>query len=328
MNEFGTPMNEAELSMQPKPGRAFIQEQLSTSGIEMSFDITGLVVGTALSIFSGSKSSSAARRQAELSNEAAQRQLGYDLERWEMDKQKILADRDFAVETIETQARNEGKVAQYKDAVALQRYNYDMKIRNREQRSLNQQYLRSDDIYNKQLTLNALSARSGKADELRKYQELQTEARFTKQEAQLEALRTEGKLRARGQNGRSITKASQATLADYGRQISMLNESMSSAGRNSRAVLQEIAQDKKSADLAAWAQKMLAPGVLPDPLVPFATPMAEYLYPREIGEYDAGPKPVLGGYTSPSAAASQAWGSAISGIAGTVGHALTTWKNP
>ena len=203
-----------------------------------------------------------------------------------------------------------------------------MKIRNREQRSLNQQYLRSDDIYNKQLTLNALSARSGKADELRKYQELQTEARFTKQEAQLEALRTEGKLRARGQNGRSITKASQATLADYGRQISMLNESMSSAGRNSRAVLQEIAQDKKSADLAAWAQKMLDPGVLPDPLVPFATPMAEYLYPREIGEYDAGPKPVLGGYTSPSAAASQAWGSAISGIAGTVGHALTTWKNP
>ena len=86
MNEFGTPMNEAELSMQPKPGRAFIQEQLSTSGIEMSFDITGLVVGTALSIFSGSKSSSAARRQAELSNEAAQRQIGYDLERWEMDK--------------------------------------------------------------------------------------------------------------------------------------------------------------------------------------------------------------------------------------------------
>jgi len=327
MNEFGTPMNEAELSMVKNPGKAMLQEQLATSGMEMSFDITGLVVGTALSLFAGNKSANAAREQARLSNEAAQRQLGYDLERWDMDKAKIIADRDHAVETIKFQARNEGRVAQYKDAVSLQRYNYDMMIRNREQRSLNQQYLRSDAIYGKQLTLNALSAKTGAENEVRKLQEIDAESRFTRQDAEIQAMLTEGKLRARGQNGRSITKAGQASLADHGRQIAMLNESMSGAGRNTKAVLQEIAQDKTSADLAAWAQKMLDPGVLPEPIVPFATPMAEYLYPREIGEYDAGPQPVLGGYTSPSAAASQAWGSAISGIAGTVGNTLTAWHN-
>ena len=321
MNEFGTPMNEAELSMQPKPGRAFIQEQLATSGMEMQ--VAGWIIGAAIStvgsFIGGSKAAGAARDQARLNNEASQRALGYDLERWEMDKHKIQADRDHAVEVVRLQARNEGRIAQHKDAVNLQRYNYDMMIRNREQRSLNQQYLRSDAIYNQQLNLNTLSAKTGAENEIRKLQEIDAEARFTRQDAEIEAMLTEGKLRARGQNGRSITKAGQASLADYGRQIAMLNESMSGAGRNTKAVLKEIAQDKTSADLAAWASKMLDPGVLPEPIVPYATPMAEYIYPRIMGEYDFGPQPVLGGYTSPSAAANKVWGSTISSIAGSIG---------
>ena len=134
MNEFGTPMNEAELSMQPKPGRAFIQEQLATSGMEMQ--VAGWIIGAAIStvgsFIGGSKAAGAARDQARLNNEASQRALGYDLERWEMDKHKIQADRDHAVEVVRLQARNEGRIAQHKDAVNLQRYNYDMMIRNRE----------------------------------------------------------------------------------------------------------------------------------------------------------------------------------------------------
>ena len=330
MNEFGTPMNEAELSMQPKPGRAFIQEQLATSGMEMQ--VAGWIICSikplSLATEPANKAANAARQQANLSNEAVQRQLAYDLDRWDMDKYKIQADRDHAVEIVQLQAKNEGRVAQYKDATNLQRYNYDMMIRNREQRSLNQQYLRSDAIYNQQLNLNTLSAKTGAENEIRKLQEIDAEARFTKQDAQIEAMLTEGKLRARGQNGRSITKAGQATLADYGRQIAMLNESMSGAGRNTKAVLKEIAQDKTSADLAAWASKMLDPGVLPEPIVPYATPMAEYIYPRIMGEYDFGPQPVLGGYTSPSAAANKVWGSTISSIAGSIGTmgAAGDWK--
>ena len=69
---------------------------------------------------------------------------------------------------------------------------------------------------------------------------------------------------------------------------------------------------------------MLDPGVLPTPIVPFATPMAEFVYPRTLGEFDFGPKPVLGAYMSPSAAANQVWGATISGIAGTMGSLATT----
>ena len=104
----------------------------------------------------------------------------------------------------------------------------------------------------------------------------------------------------------------------------MLDEGLAAAGRNTRSVLEEISRDKSSADLAAWAQKMLDPGQLPEPIKPFATPMAEFLYPREIGEYDFGSEPVAGAYASPSAAANQVWGATISSIAGTVGSTVTS----
>ena len=99
----------------------------------------------------------------------------------------------------------------------------------------------------------------------------------------------------------------------------MLNESLASAGRNTASILQEITLDKNSADLAALAQKMLDPGDLPLPLKPFKTPVADFQYPREFTEADFGPKPVLGATASPSAAAGRVWGSAISGIAGSIG---------
>ena len=126
-------------------------------------------------------------------------------------------------------------------------------------------------------------------------------------------------MRSIGASGRTADKAVQASLADYGRQLAMMDESLEYAGRNTRAVLQEIIRDKTSADLSAWAEKMLHPGTVPMPIVPFKTPLAEFVMPRELGEYDFGPQPIYGVYHSPSAAAAQVWGNTISGIAGTVG---------
>ena len=53
----------------------------------------------------------------------------------------------------------------------------------------------------------------------------------------------EGKLRAQGSSGRSASKAVQSNMADYGRQMEMLNASLDSSGRNTRAVLEEIIRD-------------------------------------------------------------------------------------
>jgi hypothetical protein len=136
---------------------------------------------------------------------------------------------------------------------------------------------------------------------------------------------TEGALRAKGVSGRSAMKGYQVTAADFGRQIGQLNEAFSSAGRNARAVFKEIATDKASADLAAYASRMLEPGELPMPIQPLKTVRAEFVYPRALGEFDFGPRPVLGAMASPSAAANRVWGSTISGIAGSVGSALSAY---
>ena len=292
--------------------------------------VAGIAIGVGLAIagvgsyLGGKKAADGAKKQAEMQNQASERQLAYDTELWEMSKEKIIADREFAVQQTEIQALNEGKIAAYRDASNLQKYNYDMMIRNREQNSLNQQFLRSDDIFHKQITLNALTASAGREDELRKYQEIQAEASFDYQERSIENMQAEGTARARGVSGRTAAKMGQAIYADFGRRTAMVNESLASAGRNTRSVLKEIARDKASADLAAYAQKMLDPGVLPEPIRPFATPTSTYLYPRPITPGDFVPQPVLGALASPSAAANMVWGATISSAAGAIGGAAIT----
>ena len=91
-------------------------------------------------------------------------------------------------------------------------------------------------------------------------------------------IQNEGKLRARGASGRSASKAVQSTMADYGRQMEMLNASDNSMGRNTRAVLEDIIRDKTSADLTAYAQKMLDPGVLPMPVKPIPQPISRIFF--------------------------------------------------
>ena len=282
----------------------------------------GAAISAVGSIIGGNKAAKAAKSQTEASNEATRRQYEYDLELHRMNQDKMIANREEAILAIEKRAENEGKRAGYLDATAAQKYNYDMMIRNRQQSSLNQQYLKSNDIYQVQSTLNAISEKQATENELRKYQEIQAEASFDIQEQRIERLRAEGEFRAKGITGRSAGKARQVTGADFGRLIAQINEATSAAGRNTKAVLKEIQADKLSADLSAEAARMLDPGVLPEPIKPFATPMAEYLYPREIEDFDFGPEPVRGATYSASAAAGRVWGQTISSVAGSIGGAI------
>ena len=111
----------------------------------------------------------------------------------------------------------------------------------------------------------------------------------------------------------------------------MLDATDESAGRNTRAVLDEIIRDKTSADLTAYASKMLDPGVLPDPIKAQAIPVAEFQLPRAFSDFDFGPQPILGAMASPGAAAAGAWGQAMQGIAGSVGtmvgEGFQSWKD-
>ena len=285
-------------------------------GIGMGVSAIGGIIG-------GNKAANAAAEQAEAQNKATHARYQYDLNMWDMKKQQLQAERQESVDRIMTEARNEGKIRAYKDVANDEQYQYALKIRNAQQSSNEAAYERSSDIYYDTTDLNSASAKGSMDSEIIKLQEAYDEQAFDRNEAYIESLQAEGKLRARGASGRSASKGVQATLADYGRQIEMLNASLDSGGRNTRAVLEEIIRDKTSADLTAYASKMLDPGVLPMPLKAQPIPIPELSLPRALSSYDFGPQPVMGAMASPSAAANMVWGNTITSIAGSIGGGLT-----
>jgi len=323
MNEFGTPMTDADINMSSNPAKAMLNEQLAT-GIENNWVIPTLIsVGGA--IIGGSKSSNAAKQQANLQNEATERQFEYDTEAWEMKKDQLLSQRDYLVQEIELKAEQEGKIAAYRDATNLRQYNYDLQIRNRQQASNEAQFERSNQIYADQLTLNEQAHVRGREQELAKLAEIEQEAAYDANEAYLESIVNEGAVRARGVTGRTADKLASATALQYGSKMAMLNASILNAQNNTDFALESIGRDRSAADLRAYAAKMLDPGILPMPISPLPVPQATFLYPRVYEDYDFGPKPVKGAMMSASAAASGVWGSTISSVAGTIGGAFNSY---
>ena len=287
--------------------------------------IIGAAVSTVGSIIGGNKAASAAREQANLQNDATQRQLEYDTEAWEMKKDQLLSQRDYLVQEVELKAEQEGKLASFRDASNIRQYSYDLQIRNRQQASNQAQFQRSNQIYADQLTLNDMAHVRGFEQEIAKLDEVKQEAAFDANEAYIESLMAEGKVRARGQTGRTADKLAATTALQYGSKIAMLNAQMVNAEANTEFALGSIGRERTAADLRAYAAKMLDPGILPMPIEPLPTPQATYMYPRVYDEYDFGPKPVLGAMASPSAAANGIWGSTISSIAGTIGGAFNSY---
>ncbi len=291
---------------------------------------TMAVVGTgamAGAMYMGTeKAAKAARDQANAANDAATRAYWYNTENWNLTKERLIADHEFLTEQAKIKAANEQTRANFADATNAQQYHYNLQIRNARQESNLKQYAKSEEVFGSQISLNAVEAEAAKHNEMRALQEAHAEAAFEADDAYLENLSREGTLRSRGIKGRSIGKATQATLADYGRQMSLISESLSSAGRNTRAVLKEIQRSRFSADLAAYAQKMLEPGVEPMPIIPYATPVAQYQLPRALTEADFGAKPVMGATYNPNAASAAVWGNAISSIAG-IGLSAMPWES-
>tara|TARA_Y100001973_G_C5171786_1_gene319513 strand:+ start:45 stop:932 length:888 start_codon:yes stop_codon:yes gene_type:complete len=277
--------------------------------------VAAYATGTLLGLWGASKSASAAAEQMEFQNEAREAQFEFENQRYDMTSDKIRADHAFAVKEVLYKRANERRVANWKDATNAANYKHQLMIRNREQASLEAQFEKSNVLYDEQIGFNSKVARDAQEAEWRKLQEINAEAAFDANEQRIEFLQAEGKARATGASGRSAAKTHQAIAANFGSRIAAMNEGLAGAGRETRAMLEEISNDQYSANLAAFAQKMLDPGVLPMPVMPFKTPEAKFLDPMPLQDFHFGPRPILGAMGSTSAAANQAWGAAIPGIA-------------
>ena len=116
--------------------------------------------------------------------------------------------------------------------------------------------------------------------------------------------------------GRSVAKARSVQTLKTATALTLLDLSLQNATTASESAIRNIKQDRTVADLNAFASKMLDPGVLPMPVQPLPTPMAQFMYPRTYEDYDFGPQPIQGAMISPNSAAAQVWGSSITSLAG------------
>ena len=322
MNDFGTPMNDVEINMAPPGARHTIDQIKAESGMHNNIDF-GTILGGAVNIIGdiigGNKQDKAAKEAVKQQNKATEAQHQYNLDAWEMKKLQLQKDYDQAVLEIETRAANEFKQAEWQDAMAASRYNYDLMIRDMEQESLNAQFERSEHIYQEQINYNALAEKAARNDERHSLEDTLAKARFDEEDIRLQALMDEGAMRAKGLSGTSAEKAAAAVWAKSGKRLAALNATMEAAGRTSRSVMNEISRDRDTADLAALASRMLEPGELPDPIQPFETPLTTFVYPPVLEDFDFGPEPIKGAMMSASAASNRVWGSTIPSIASGIG---------
>ena len=285
----------------------------------------GTAVNVGMNIIGGGKAADAAHDAAVAQEKAAFAKHQYDLDMWDMKRSQLQAERQEAVDGIMLTARNQGQIRAYQDAAAIEQYDLNLKIRNSQQAGNEAAFARSEDIFDKTTTLNNMAAKSAMDSNIVALQEQKDELAYEKQNSYLDMLVAEGQLRARGVSGRSIRKGIQSTMADYGREIEMLNATDDSLERNTRAVLDEIIQDKLSADLTAYAQRMLDPGVLPMPIKPVPQPIPELSLPRVLSEFDFGALPIKGFSPDPNAASQAVWGQTLSNIGGAIGQGAAAY---
>jgi hypothetical protein len=270
------------------------------------------VASTAAGIFGSANSASA-------QNAAVDKQYNYDLQSWKYSKDRLRADHRQNVEQWRYNVQNEETLGAFKDATNLQDWNYQLKIQQAEYGQQLKQYAKSEQIYNQQLTFNQLAQSAAVEAEYRKLEDATNELALQNQDIVIKALQTQGKSAVVGQVGRSADKAEQAEFASFGRNQAILAQSLISAQADARGALKKIANDKFGADLAAEANRMLAPDRLPTPPKPLTTPRAQYLKPRKLTKADFGPKPIKGAKASMTAGILNQASQGLGSIAGFVG---------
>ena len=204
----------------------------------------------------------------------------YDIPGYEMQGQRLIANRDEKIRAIQLAARNELKLAEFKDKNNLRNWQQKLKIANYEYQAKMNQFHKSESLFHRAV---------GEARDQKKIRDEETRANFTYQNRDriIESIRLKSELMAKGQSGQSATENFQSQIAETGSELGILTRNIMSADRESRMQLRTFMTQ-------AEAQRMIRPTKGPDPLKPLKTPVSERELPRELQEFDFGPKPIKG----------------------------------
>ena len=278
----------------------------------MAFDPISAALGIGSAIFGGigAFGSSAAQDRAIANQYKYDNQL-YDFN-WRQQQ------REYQYRVNETQIQRENNQANrlWQYETAMQGWKYDLAIRDYEYKNQVKQYNKSEEVYGMQLGFNNQAANVAYEAENRKLQELVTGMSFDQQDLVVQMLQEEGSVQAAGISGRSAGKALASVIGSYGRNQAILAESLTSAKKEHKVTLRQIATEKYGADLNAHANRMLKPEKAPNPMAPIAPPMINLVNPMKP---EKGPRPIKG--TNTSGGSLGIISSVGSGVMGAIGSA-------
>lgn len=263
-----------------------------------------------LSGFFGRRSASKARKAEEAFLKKKYEE--YDYPSWLYQGMKLDADWQHKQDGIDIARENERLLGEYKTKNANNQYGHALAIHNFQQNKLNEQYEKSEKLYQGALGLNERSAQAAKDDLGRKWDETVMEYSYEDENRMIESLLADGAARAQGKAGVTAQKASQVRAMELGVDQAINHQSLMSAGLQTDADLRDIQYQKQAADMQADAQRMLKPRQAPGPIRPLAAPQGLFQDLRPLQQFDYGVAPIMGVATTqvPS------WGSVLASAAG------------
>lgn len=248
----------------------------------------GSLIGGGLSAITGLFGSSANRSAQQA---AIDRQHQYDMKLYRYNWNQARRDYRYAQRGRDIAIANEEAELGWREKTAQRDWQHSMAIRDYEYNMQMRAYNKSEQTYKQQLNFNNIAAQVAMESENRFLEEQQIATAFEHQDLFVQALQEEGKAVARGQTGRSAAKAIQAVLAQDGRNQAILAESLVSANKQYNVNVKKIGTDKYGADLAADANRMLKPEMMPAIPAPLALPRSVF---QEVQKPKKPPKPLKG----------------------------------
>jgi len=249
-------------------------EQLAESGLEMSiagvFAGISAVASIAGGIFGASEASSA-NREAERNSKKQQKLL---------DEQAKLQN-EYNKKKFANEKENYAKQANYNFETALQSWRYQTEVRAIQEKVDAEKYLLNVKNSAKQLSFNALAEQQGLSREQLAQQDARNEYAFNRQDLLVAQLESQGKA-SLGQAGQSRSKSIQSNLAQIGRDIAVMDASLTGEIKQSNLNMFDVRLGRYAADARVEAARMLRPQRLPDIPAPTKPPEPTWLEPMKI----------------------------------------------
>lgn len=259
------------------PKENLLDQQLAVSGLEMSIEpisATLAVVGAVSSIAGGISGSRSAAKQNARNRKAQKEQQKL------LNKQAEIQNR-YNAKKAEVDRDNYEKQAEYNFDTALQDWRYKTAIRAIQERVDAEKYLMNVENSENQLTFNRLAEQQGLTREQLAIEDARTENAFQRQDLLVAQLEAQGKA-SLGQAGRSRAKTLQSNIAQIGRDIAVMDASLTGEINQSTLNMFDISLGRFAADARVEAARMIRPERLPDIPAPTKPPEPTWLEPMKI----------------------------------------------